>query len=84
MKVQICNWKKCIEKFGEYITKRLKNDAKFYNKKNVLATECECLWKCEKWPNIVIDGQIHNKMNPAKASELIYHPKKKKKKNANT
>ena len=84
MKVQVCTWKTCTERFSEYILARLENDEKFYNKKNVIVESCMCLWQCKKWPNVVVDGTIYNNMNPSKASELVYNSKKKKKKNANT
>jgi len=84
MKVQVCKWKTCTERFREYVVTRLENDKKFLNKENVIIEDCMCLWQCKSWPNIVIDGQIHNYAAPAKASELVFSPKKKKKKNANS
>ena len=83
MRIQVCKWKTCTERLREYIITRLENDKDFYKKDNIVVEDCMCLGQCKSGPNIVIDGQIHNYINPAKASELIYTPKKKKKKNAN-
>jgi NADH:ubiquinone oxidoreductase subunit E len=33
--------------------------------------------QCKKWPNVKIEWEIHNYMNPAKAAELL-KPKPKK------
>lgn len=84
MKVKVCKGKTCSERFSQYIAKRLENDAKFYDKDNIILEDCLCLWQCKDGPNIVIDNKVHNHVNPAKASELVYSPKKKKKKNANS
>lgn len=71
MKVQVCTGKSCKEKFSNYIITRLRNDCKFYNWKNVEIVEETCMWECKKWPNIKIKNQVHNYVNPAKASELV-------------
>jgi len=78
MKVQVCTWKWCREKFSEYILTRLKNDKEFYWVwDNLIIEEFKCRWDCKHWPNIIIDKNIHTHMTPAKASELVFHNKKK-------
>lgn len=78
MKVQVCHWKTCTERFCEYINTRLENDkAKFGL--NVEIENSPCMGQCKRWPNVKIEWEIHNYMNPAKAAELL-KPKPKKKK----
>jgi NADH:ubiquinone oxidoreductase subunit E len=31
------------------------------------------LWRCKEGPNLLIDKQIFNKMDPAKASKRIFN-----------
>lgn len=83
MKVSVCTWKWCKDRFSEYILDRLKSDVKFYWKENLIIEEFQCSWDCEKWPNIIVDKVIHPHMTPAKASEIIFKTNKKKKKNGN-
>jgi len=77
MKISICTWKWCREKFSEYIIKRIKNDIKFYWKDNIIIDTFECMWDCKNWPNIIIDKTIYPNITPAKASELIFKTNKK-------
>lgn len=71
MKVDVCTWKSCWWKFSKYILTRLTNDIKFCNWKNIELQETLCMWQCKKWVNIKIDNQIHNYIQPAKASDLV-------------
>ena len=77
-------WSSCKDRFAEYIITRLKNDKERFNLGNLEIEESLCMWECKKWPNINVDWNIHNYMNPAKSSEfLFWWVKKKKKKNTN-
>ncbi len=78
MKVQVCHGKTCSERFCEYINTRLENDKKKFNL-NIEVENSPCMWQCKRGPNVKIEWEIHNYMNPAKAAELI-KPKSKKKK----
>lgn len=84
MKINVCMWSACKDKFSEYIITRLKNDKEKFNLTNLEFEECLCLWQCKKWPNIVVDWDIKNYITPAKASEFLFAKNaKKKKKNIN-
>ena len=78
MKIQVCMWKTCRSRFGEYIVTRLQNDKQRFNLNNLEVEECLCLWQCKDGPNIVVDKDIKNHMNPAKASECALKNNKKK------
>lgn len=71
MKIQVCTWKSCSEKFCKYTITRLENDTKFYDWKNIEILEEACMWQCKKWPNIKIKNQTINYIHPAKASEIV-------------
>lgn len=79
MKINICTWKKCADKFSSYILTRLQNDKERFNLSNLIIEERGCFGDCDKWPIIEIDWKIMNYMNPAKASELALNNNKKKK-----
>lgn len=79
MKIKVCMWKTCKDRFSEYILTRLINDKEKFNLNKLEIEECMCLWQCAKWPNIVVDWNIENYMNPAKASEFAFNKNKKKK-----
>jgi NADH:ubiquinone oxidoreductase subunit E len=80
MKVQVCTWNWCKGNFSEYILARLNSDKEFYeNCDNIILEEFNCLWDCKNWPNILVDKEIHTHMTPARASEIIFKNKKKKK-----
>ena len=85
MKIQVCTWKTCKERFSKYIIDRLERDKDFYKWENIMIEECKCLWKCKDWPNIILDGTTETRIDPAKASKMVYNkkkgikPKKKKK-----
>lgn len=71
MEVKVCTWKTCGWKFSKYILTRLENDIKFYGWKNIIVEECLCLGHCKKWPNMKIEQETYNYVNPSKASELV-------------
>ena len=77
MKVQVCCWKTCKERFSEYIITRLENDQEKHNVSKLEIEESKCMWDCKIWPNIRIDGNKQNGMNPAKVSELVKGKPKK-------
>lgn len=80
-KIKVCTWKTCTDRFGEYIITRLENDKTKFNLNDLEIEKCMCLWQCKSWPNIVVDKDVKNYMNPAKASEWILNNNKRK--NAN-
>jgi len=71
MQVQVCSWKSCKGKYSNYITRRLNNDAIFYDSDSIAISEVSCMWECKKAPNIKFKNMVHNYVNPAKASQLI-------------
>ncbi len=77
MKIRVCKWKSCSEKFSNYIITRLQNDVKRFNLKDIEIEETLCMWKCTEWPNAFIDNEFHNRCNPLKVSELIFKKIKK-------
>lgn len=82
MKVKICTWKMCSERFSPYIITRLKNDKDKFNLDTLEIEESLCMWQCKIWPNIKIEDEFISKMSPLKASDLILK-KIKVNKNAN-
>lgn len=84
MKIKVCTWSACKDRFSDYIITRLKNDKERFNLDDLVIEESLCMWECKKWPNIKVDENIHNYINPAKASEFALHTNKKKKKKKNT
>ncbi len=82
MEVKVCTWKICSGRFSEYILKRLENDKKNFNLKNVEITESPCMWWCKSWPNIIIQDEKITNMNPLKANNILFK-KLKEQKNAN-
>jgi NADH:ubiquinone oxidoreductase subunit E len=79
MKIKICKWKTCSDRFSQYITTRLQNDKTRFNIDNLELEDCMCLWQCKSGPNIVVDWNIKNYTSPIKASEFALNIKKKKK-----
>lgn len=71
MKIMICNWKACQDRFCKYIEKRLKSDIEKFDLKNVMLESCACMWACKKWPNISVDWEIINYIDPAKAAKIM-------------
>ena len=72
MKISICDWKKCQDKFNKYIEKRLNSDIEKFEMKNIFVEKCSCMWSCSSWPNIKIDGEMINYCDPAKASKIMF------------
>ena len=70
MKIQVCTWKVCSDRFSEYIITRLKNDKERFNLDSLIIEECMCLGKCGDWPNISVDNDVRTHINPSKASEI--------------
>ena len=79
MKIKVCTGKTWKDRFSDYIITRLKNDKERFNLDNIIIEECLCMWKCKEWPNLTVDWNHHNYMNPAKASSLALNNNKKKK-----
>jgi NADH:ubiquinone oxidoreductase subunit E len=71
MKVQVCKWRTCTERFSEYIATRLENDKKLYNCDSVVIEESKCMGNCKCWPNIKVDWKMESYMTPARASEIV-------------
>ena len=71
MKIKICTWNKCLDKFSEYIVKRIKNDKNRFNLNTVEIEEVSCMWNCDNAPVIIIDNEKIEKINPLKASEIL-------------
>lgn len=82
MEVKVCTWKMCSSRFSEYILKRLENDKKNFNIKNLEITESLCMWWCKEWPNIIIWEEKYHNMDPLKANNTLFK-KLNNKKNAN-
>lgn len=71
MKIKICNWNSCKQKFSEYILKRLENDKEKLNLENLELEKSPCIWKCEFWINVSINWEIFSWQNPIKTSQLV-------------
>ncbi len=78
MKIQVCSGKSCSERFSEYIIDRLENDVKKFELEDMEVMKSPCMGNCQKWPNIKIESERFEKMNPAKASELLFKKLPKK------
>jgi NADH:ubiquinone oxidoreductase subunit E len=85
MKIQICMWNGCKEKYSEYILQRLERDKERFELNNVIISTCSCLDNCKKWPVVMFDKHIEGYMTPTKASKMMMDkikwnkPKKKDK-----
>jgi len=77
MKVQVCSWKTCKERFSEYIITRLENDKIRDGLDHLIIEEAKCMGHCKMWPNVKIDGNVEHNMGPAKVSEIIHKKLKK-------
>ncbi len=94
MKIEICFWKTCQEKFSKYIFDRVETDVKKFDLKNIKLEKAACMWMCSKWPNVKIDWEAINYANWALIAERykwqIYNKKnllkeiEQQKKNFNT
>ncbi len=71
MKIVICKWKACQDRFCNYIEKRLNSDIEKFDLKNVVIENGACMWACKKWPNISVDWEIMNYCDPAKAARIM-------------
>lgn len=72
MKIKVCMWNNCKNKFAEYIVFRLKNDVNRFNLDKVEVEEVACQWRCEEWPIVRIDKNMLTKATPIKASEMMF------------
>lgn len=80
MKIKICKWKACKNKFCSYIEDRLLAEKERF-KLDIEVEDAPCMWKCKIWPNIKIEKEEVNKVDPIKASNLV---KKKLENNKNS
>ncbi|MDD4151310.1 MAG: (2Fe-2S) ferredoxin domain-containing protein [Candidatus Gracilibacteria bacterium] len=71
MKICICDGKSCKDKFINYTEKRLNSDIEKFELKNIFIEKCSCMGNCKSGPNIKIDNEIFNYIDPAKASKLM-------------
>jgi len=72
VKIKVCTWKTCLsDNFSNYIIDRLKRDNKTFYWDNVIIEESNCMWECKKWPNIKINEEIYNYIDPIKASNIM-------------
>ncbi len=83
MKVQVCMWKKCKERYSEYIYQRLERDKERFGLDNVILSTCACTNNCEKWPVVKFDKKTELNMDPIKASKIMMNKWKQKKKKKN-
>lgn len=81
MKITVCVWKSCSDKFSNYIIERLKNDKNRFNLDSLIIEESMCMWRCKEWPNVSVDWDIRNYINPLKASDIAFWKSTKKKNN---
>ncbi len=86
MKIQVCMWNGCKEKYSEYILQRLERDKERFDLSNVIISTYACLDNCKQWPVVMFDKHIEGYMTPTKASKMMMDkikwnkPKKKKEK----
>ena len=71
MKVQVCTWKTCSDRFSQYIIDRLEKDKNFYELKDLEVDKCPCTWNCKIGPSVIFDGTVQTYMNPITASDII-------------
>jgi len=69
MKIEVCFWPNCSERFSHYIYDRVKKDIEKYDLKNIQLEKSTCMWLCDKWPNVKIDWEVVNYANWAKIAE---------------
>lgn len=84
MKVQVCMWKKCKERYSEYIYQRLERDKERFDMNNVILSTCACQDKCKEWPVVIFDKKTETRMDPIKASKIMMNKWKQKKKKKNS
>lgn len=71
MKVKVCTWKTCKEKFSEYIFTRLQNDKKKLEMENLEIEKIPCMWNCKLWVNVCIWKETFSEQTPIKTSNLV-------------
>lgn len=71
MKIQVCKWKTCSDRFSSYIIDRLNNDKSRFNLDKLEIEEVMCLWNCKCWPSVLFNWKLIWSMNPTKASDLV-------------
>lgn len=72
MKLQVCVWKNCKGRFSEYILKRVQSDVVKFWLENIELEPRPCMSFCEMGPNVMIDGEVIHKSDPAKISKIIF------------
>ena len=77
MKIKVCNWSACKDKFASYIITRIKRDIEKFELKNIEIEESPCMGMCKQWPNVKIENDVINYANWAKVSEAIFKKLKK-------
>jgi hypothetical protein len=80
MKIQVCTWKTCKERFSEYILARLERDKQSFGLDNLMVESCPCTGNCKDGPNLLVDGKLEIHCNPIKASKFALQSKQKSKK----
>lgn len=78
VKVKICMWKACKNKFCSYIEDRLKAEKERF-KQDVEIETTPCMGDCKIWPNITIDSEKLHKVDPIKASSSVMKKLEEKK-----
>ena len=79
MILKVCTWKSCASRFSPYILKRLLAEKAKYDITNKSTIEeCGCQGNCTKWPTIVVNNSIKERMDPIKASVIYLEELKKK------
>ena len=84
MKVQVCTWKMCSERFSSYIIERLEKDKDFFKLENLQVESCMCTGNCKNGPVALFDGDIQLRTNPIQASEIARWKKQVQKLESNT
>jgi len=75
MKIKICMWKMCRERYSEYILKRIENDIKFHSLEWIVIEQTPCMWHCKEGPNVMFDKHLEHHVDPLKASKMILDKK---------
>lgn len=71
MKINICTWKACSDRFSEYIVKRLESDKLRFNLDKVIIEKTVCTWNCKVWPVVSFDNNMELRIDPIKASRIM-------------
>ena len=77
MKISVCTWSACKDKFSHYMITRIKRDIEKFDLKNVVIEESPCMWMCKEGPNAKIDSEVCNRCNPAILSQRMFKKIKK-------